>query len=139
MRWRSTRRRAAQRKALVCASRGLLDDKRTHCSGKLPPGKKRFEVKKWHAVALWSWDIQVDNCAICRNHIMDLCIECQVHSSPSKHFHSCSQASQGSATNEECTVAWGQCNHAFHFHCISRWLKTRQVCPLDNREWDFQK
>ena len=36
--------------------------------------KKRFEVKKWNAVALWAWDIVVDNCAICRNHIMDLCI-----------------------------------------------------------------
>lgn len=36
-------------------------------------GKKRFEVKKWNAVALWAWDITVDNCAICRNHIMDLC------------------------------------------------------------------
>ena len=37
-------------------------------------GKKKFEVKKWNAVALWAWDIVVDNCAICRNHIMDLCM-----------------------------------------------------------------
>ncbi|CAH8486169.1 unnamed protein product [Dicrocoelium dendriticum] len=42
--------------------------------------KKRFEIKKWYAVALWAWDIVVDNCAICRNHIMDLsCISLSLH------------------------------------------------------------
>jgi hypothetical protein len=38
--------------------------------------KVTFEVKKWNAVALWNWDIEVDTCAICRSHIMDLCKIC---------------------------------------------------------------
>ncbi|GJM86591.1 hypothetical protein PR202_ga02462 [Eleusine coracana subsp. coracana] len=43
------------------------------CAGGGCKKDKRFEIKKWNAVSLWAWDIVVDNCAICRNHIMDLC------------------------------------------------------------------
>ncbi|CAY71687.1 RING finger containing subunit of Skp1-Cullin-F-box ubiquitin protein ligases (SCF) [Komagataella phaffii GS115] len=87
--------------------------------------KKRFEVKKWTAVAFWSWNMVVETCAICRNHLMEPCIDCQPNST--------------SQSNIECATAWGTCNHAFHMHCITRWLKTRNVCPLDNGEWVLQK
>ncbi|GMR52692.1 hypothetical protein PMAYCL1PPCAC_22887 [Pristionchus mayeri] len=74
-------------------------------------------------VIQWAYDIDQDICSICCNNIMDLCIECQASLD---------------APNE-CIIAWGTCNHVFHFHCISRWIKTRQVCPLGNSEWNFQK
>lgn len=89
-------------------------------------GEKRFQVRKWSAIALWAYDITVDNCAICRNHIMEKCIEC-------------SATQEMTNIDENCSIAWGKCSHVFHMHCISRWLNTRQVCPLDNRSWEFKK
>lgn len=67
----------------------------------------------------------VETCAICRNHLMEPCIDCQPNTM--------------SQSNNECITAWGACNHAFHMHCINRWLKTRNVCPLDNSTWTLQK
>lgn len=98
------------------------------CTGspvELKKNEKRFRVHKWSAVALWAYDITVDNCAICRNHIMDKCIECQ-------------SIQEMTNIDESCSIAWGKCSHVFHTHCISRWLNTRQVCPLDNRNWEFK-
>ncbi len=27
---------------------------------------RMFTLKKWNAVAMWSWDVECDTCAICR-------------------------------------------------------------------------
>jgi len=89
--------------------------------GPKKPKVKRVKVRKWNAVAFWSYDIENDTCAICHNALMVPCITCEAEPHNS----------------EECSVAWGQCGHSYHFHCITRWLRTRSTCPLDDDEWDF--
>lgn len=87
------------------------------------PKKKRFEVKKWTAVAFWSWDQSNETCAICRNHLMEPCIDC---------------AATGK-DRSNCPRAVGMCNHSFHLHCIDTWIKTRNSCPLDSSDWSLKE
>jgi E3 ubiquitin-protein ligase RBX1 len=47
--------------------------------GKAPKSGKRFEIKKWNAVAMWSWAICTDTCAICRNNLYEPSIEYQAN------------------------------------------------------------
>ncbi|XP_056621447.1 RING-box protein 2 isoform X2 [Triplophysa dalaica] len=46
-------------------------------SGSKSGGDKMFSLKKWNAVAMWSWDVECDTCAICRVQVMDACLRCQ--------------------------------------------------------------
>lgn len=42
-------------------------------SGSKSGGDKMFSLKKWNAVAMWSWDVECDTCAICRVQVMGKC------------------------------------------------------------------
>ena len=87
-------------------------------------GKNIAEVKKWSLVATWSYDVAVDVCAICKNNLSDLCIECQA-------------TSDANGSQDGCPVAFGVCNHAYHQHCISNWLKKQVTCPICvTRDWE---
>lgn len=39
-------------------------------TGSKSGGDKMFSLKKWNAVAMWSWDVECDTCAICRVQVM---------------------------------------------------------------------
>ena len=34
--------------------------------------EKMFTLKKWNLVAMWSWDVECDTCAICRVQVMGI-------------------------------------------------------------------
>ncbi|KFO21692.1 E3 ubiquitin-protein ligase RBX1 [Fukomys damarensis] len=82
-------------------------------------GKKRLEVKRWNVGALQAWGLVLDNCASCRNRIMELCVDSQADQAPA---------------GLKSTEAWGVGAEPFP-RCVSHWLKTQQACAPDHREW----
>lgn len=37
---------------------------------------KMFTLKKWNAVAMWSWDVECDTCAICSKYTFYYQMQC---------------------------------------------------------------
>lgn len=38
-------------------------------------------------------------------------------------------------------TVWSKCEHAFHMHCIVKWLQAqnvRQQCPMCRRDWEYR-
>ncbi|XP_055915827.1 RING-box protein 2 [Eupeodes corollae] len=91
------------------------------------PEEKMFTLKKWNAVAMWSWDVECDICAICRVQVMDACLRCQAENK------------REVLGRQDCVVVWGECNHSFHHCCMSLWVKQNNRCPLCQQEWSIQR
>ncbi|CAN1220300.1 Anaphase-promoting complex subunit 11 [Linum perenne] len=76
----------------------------------------------WHAVASWTWDAKDETCGICRMAFDGCCPDCKL-------------------PGDDCPLIWGKCNHAFHLHCILKWVnsQTSQAhCPMCRGEWQFK-
>ena len=93
-----------------------------------------MEIHSVNALGYWSWNVQNETCAICRNTIMECCVNCLA----SQERLDSENPTLSLGNESRCPYQKGTCNHVFHQHCISRWLRTRFVCPLCNQEWSSQ-
>lgn len=100
----------------------LIQTKFNHIMTKQNP---IIKVKRIVPVAFWSVLAKTQCCAICRVHVLTMCLEC-TNKDPCE-------------SDSECKVAVGQCEHAFHLHCIKRWLYSNKTCPLDAQPWVYIK
>eukprot|EP01083_Nonionella_stella_P225354 801259_1 len=98
-------------------------------STRMPVMKRRKDSSSQGATDINIKAITCDDdnvlCAICRNKLNSACVECQ--------------AFQFATSNPDCIIAGSTgCEHMFHSHCIHRWLKRSDTCPLDSKQWAFQ-
>lgn len=80
-----------------------------------------FDVdKKFLSLNTTCINIINDTCGICRNKLIDKCIECQTNI-------------------KKCQSVLGTCGHGFHKCCINKWTKIRNICPLDDKNWQVKE
>lgn len=103
--------------------------------------QRPFTLKKWNALAMWSWDVECDTCAICRVHLMGHSFTIQVlywrnylcvanTYSTTLHISDACLRCQSENKQDDCVVVWGECNHSFHNCCMALWVKQNNRCPL---------
>ncbi|XP_003381260.1 putative BRCA1 domain protein [Trichinella spiralis] len=79
----------------------------------------KVKILNWNMVSTWQWDTQDPLCGICRNSFDFPCPDCKVQ-------------------YDQCPIAWGECTHCFHEHCITQWHSTQadvKDCPMCRQPW----
>eukprot|EP00007_Cunea_sp_BSH-02190019_P000587 CAMPEP_0174240170 /NCGR_PEP_ID=MMETSP0417-20130205/17736_1 /TAXON_ID=242541 /ORGANISM="Mayorella sp, Strain BSH-02190019" /LENGTH=148 /DNA_ID=CAMNT_0015319211 /DNA_START=33 /DNA_END=475 /DNA_ORIENTATION=+ len=86
-----------------------------------------IQINSYHGVAKWHWVVADDTCGICRMPFDGCCTDCHL-------------------PGDDCPPVWGRCNHAFHMHCILRWIQSQSQnqesqpprCCMCRRVWEFR-
>jgi anaphase-promoting complex subunit 11 len=87
----------------------------------IPKIRLKVRLKRFHAVAAWSWNANDDVCGICQAAFEGVC--------PGVKY-----------PGEDCPVVWGKCGHPFHLQCVSKWLSqpsSKNSCPICRQEWEY--
>ncbi|XP_054585935.1 RING-box protein 2 isoform X3 [Eptesicus fuscus] len=105
-------------------------------AGSKSGGDKMFSLKKWNAVAMWSWDVECDTCAICRVQMPVLDVKLKTNK---RIVLSGTTKVVLTKCCKQFKVVWGECNHSFHNCCMSLWVKQNNRCPLCQQDWVVQR
>lgn len=86
-----------------------------------------FQIESWSPAIIWKFDSVNDMCGICKNDMLEKCLECQT-----------------SLKKTYCYNSKGECGHAFHFHCINNYNESNNkkgmsaICPMCTTPWKYQ-
>lgn len=81
----------------------------------------KIEIINWNPVSMWRFKSAEEECPICKSKFEEPCLSCS-----NDHVKG----------DIECHVTRGRCNHAYHKHCISRWLEKNTLCPICNTPYN---
>ncbi|KAK7207369.1 anaphase-promoting complex subunit 11 [Myxozyma melibiosi] len=80
----------------------------------------KVTIDKWIGVSTWHWNHAQDEvCGICRVAFDGTCPTCKY-------------------PGDDCPLIIGECKHAFHMHCLLKWLTTESskgLCPMCRRRF----
>lgn len=114
-----------------------------------PTTKLRVKIKRYHAVARWTWNVAgvnpADSAADDGSTVSSNRHRMSVDFPPDEEEEVCTicqSAFEGTAPGtkfpgDECPVVWGKCGHSFHLSCVSTWLADKTTCPYCRAEWEF--
>ncbi|KRH93214.1 Anaphase-promoting complex subunit 11 [Pseudoloma neurophilia] len=79
----------------------------------------KIRINKIYQTCSQRWKVASEICGICQQGFDQMCASCD---HPMK-----------------CPPAMGKCKHAYHMHCMQKWLENNKVCPMCRAPWKFTK